>query len=92
MGLLPCGMVYAMLLVTSTLASPLHSALGMVCFGAGTLPALSAVVLGSRAAPAWLRARGTRIAAGLLVAMGVFMLARALLVTPGAAMAHASPP
>ncbi len=83
MGFLPCGLVYSLLLVVSTLPSPLHSALGMVCFGAGTLPALTAVVLGSRAAPRWLRAQGTRIAAALLIAMGLFMLARALLVSPG---------
>ncbi len=84
MGFLPCGLVYAMLLVVASLPSPLHSALGMVCFGAGTLPALTAVVLGSRAAPRWLRAHGTRIAAVLLIVMGLFMLARALLVSPSA--------
>ena len=83
MGFLPCGLVYSLLLVVSTLPSPLHSALGMVCFGAGALPALTAVVLGSRAAPGWLRAQGTRIAGALLIAMGLFMLARALLVSPG---------
>lgn len=91
MGFLPCGLVYTMLLVVSTLPGPLHSALGMVCFGAGTLPALTAVVLGSRAAPTWLRARGTRIAGGLLIAMGVFMLARALLVGPEHVHGHGMP-
>lgn len=81
MGLLPCGMVYAMLLVVSTLPTPVHAAVGMVCFGAGTLPALSFVVLGSRLAPRWLAIRGPRLAAVLLVGIGVFMLSRALLVS-----------
>lgn len=86
MGLLPCGMVYAMLVVVSSLESPLESALGMLVFGAGTLPALSALVLGSRMAPKWLRAHGPRVAALLLIGVGVFMLLRALVVEPG--MAH----
>ena len=80
MGLLPCGMVYAMLMVVSSLPNPLASALGMLCFGAGTLPALTAVVLGSRAMPNWLRNQGTRLAAVLLIGIGLFMMARALLV------------
>lgn len=91
MGFLPCGLVYSMLLVTSALPSPLHGALGMVCFGAGTVPALSAVVLGSRAVPARLRVGGTRVAAAMIVAVGVFMLLRAILVSPGGGHGHAMP-
>jgi len=45
---------------------------------------LSAVVFGSWLAPRWLRAGGTRIAAGFLIATGFFMLARALWVAPAA--------
>ena len=78
MGLLPCGLVYAALLLAATLP-PLYSALGMALFGAGTLPALSALLLGSRFLPPWVRAQGSRWAAALLVAVGLFMLARALL-------------
>ncbi len=80
MGLLPCGLVYTVLLIAATLGSPLHSAVGMICFGAGTLPALSAVVLAGRLAPRWLRAAGSRLAAVVLVGIGLFMLARSLLV------------
>lgn len=87
MGLLPCGLVYAMLVAVSSLPSPLASALGMLAFGAGTLPALSALVLGGQNAPRWLRAQGGRVAAFLVVGVGIFMLARALLVEPG--VAHA---
>lgn len=80
MGLLPCGLVYTVLLIAATLPSPLHSAVGMICFGVGTLPALSAVVLAGRLAPRWLRVHGTRLAALMLVGIGLFMLARSLLV------------
>ncbi len=83
MGLLPCGMVYAMLMVVATLPTPVHSALGMLCFGAGTVPALSVLMLGGGALPRWLRARSPRFAALLLVGVGVLMLVRSLLVHPG---------
>jgi sulfite exporter TauE/SafE len=83
MGLLPCGMVYAVLAMAATLPTPLHSAVAMLCFGLGTLPALSVLVLGTRRLPVWLRAHSLRLVAGWLVATGVFMLLRALLVTPG---------
>ncbi len=83
MGLLPCGMVYAMLVLVATMPTPLHSALGMLCFGAGTVPALSLLMLGGGALPKWLRARSPRLAAALLVGVGVLMLARSLLIKPG---------
>ncbi|MEM7356695.1 MAG: sulfite exporter TauE/SafE family protein, partial [Acidobacteriota bacterium] len=79
MGLLPCGLVYAALLVAATLPTPLHSALGMLLFGAGTLPALSALMLGSRLLPNWARLAGPRLSAAVLVAIGILMLARALM-------------
>jgi len=78
MGLLPCGLVYTALLVAATLSNPLLSALGMLCFGVGTVPALSAVVLGGRLLPRRWRGVGSRLAAALLLAVGLFMLARAL--------------
>jgi hypothetical protein len=88
MGLLPCGLVYAALVVAATLPSPVHSALGMVCFGAGTVPALSALLLGGRLAPAWLRARGHKLAGALLVVAGLLMLARIVLVGAGGHGGH----
>ncbi len=78
MGLLPCGLVYAALLVAANLPNPLTSALGMLCFGLGTLPTLTMVVLGGRLLPLRLRAGGSRLAAGLLLAVGLFMMARSL--------------
>lgn len=79
MGFLPCGLIYAVLVMAATLPTPAHSALAMLVFGLGTLPALSAVLLGSHLVPAGLRAHGTRLVAAVLVGTGVFMLARALL-------------
>lgn len=78
MGLLPCGLVYAALAVAATLPGPAHGALAMLAFGAGTLPALSALVLAGRLWPRRLRLHGTRAAALLLLGVGLFMLARAL--------------
>lgn len=88
MGLLPCGLVYAMLVVVAALPGPLASAGGMLAFGLGTLPALSAVLLAGRLIPRALRVHGTRVAAFVLVAVGCFMLARTLLVSPGAHPGH----
>ncbi len=82
MGLLPCGLVYAVLVLVMTLPSPLASAAGMLAFGAGTLPALTALVAGGGALPARLRARSPRLAAVLLVGVGVFALVRSLLTAP----------
>jgi sulfite exporter TauE/SafE len=77
LGLLPCGLVYAMLAVAVTLPSPLWSALGMATFGLGTVPALSAVVLASRALPRRLRAASPRLVAVGLILVGLFATWRA---------------
>ena len=79
MGLLPCGLVYAMLAVAAALPSPLHAALGMVVFGLGTLPSLSAVLLAGRILPAWLRVHGMRMAAVAVILAGCWMTARTLM-------------
>ena len=82
MGLLPCGLVYAVLLVAATLPNPLHSAVGMVVFGLGTLPSLSGVLLARRVIPPGLRAHGTRLAAVFVILTGAVMLGRTLVATP----------
>lgn len=93
MGLLPCGLVYAALVLAATLPTPAHAAAGMVVFGLGTVPSLSAVLVVGRSAPAWLRLHGARIVGLALIAMGSLMLARALLVTPETGCpAHARAP
>ena len=45
MGLTPCGMVWMALVPAAAIGHPLLSSLGMLCFGIGTVPALSSVVL-----------------------------------------------
>ena len=78
LGFLPCGLVYAMLAVVAALPTPWHAALGMLIFGLGTVPSLTAVLLFGRSIADWVRRHGTRVvAAGLILAGGV-MLARAL--------------
>lgn len=84
MGLLPCGLVYAALVLAATLPTPGHAALGMVVFGLGTVPSLSAVLLVGRTAPAWLRKHGTRVVGVTLILVGCFMLARTWVVRPDA--------
>lgn len=76
MGFLPCGLVYAVLAVTAALPTPWHAAGGMVVFGLGTVPSLSAVLLCSSAIPVRLRAGGMRLAAVMVIVAGAWMAAR----------------
>lgn len=99
MGFLPCAMTYSALWIVTTLPTPLHGALAMVCFGLGTLPALSLVFavaprlgrsLGQRLGPrlAWWASRSHQWAGLLLVAVGLFMLWRACCIDGTAIHAH----
>ncbi len=99
MGFLPCAMTYSALWVVTTLPTPLHGAVAMICFGLGTLPALSLVFaavptvgrsLGQRLGPtyAWWASRSNQWAALLLVAVGLFMLWRACCVDGTAVHGH----
>lgn len=102
MGLLPCGLVYAMLAMVATLPSPAHAAIGMLVFGIGTIPSLTAVLLFGRSISGWVRRHGTRLVAATLIVAGGVMLWRALsspadhaghlgqLGTPGALVAPAT--
>jgi sulfite exporter TauE/SafE len=82
MGLLPCGLVYAMLALAAALPNPFYSALGMAMFGLGTLPALTAVLLTANLIPARLRAHGTQLAGVVIIITGSWMLTRAMTITP----------
>lgn len=83
MGLLPCAMVYGAVLLAATLPHPLLSAAGMLAFGIGTLPSTTAVLLGVRLAPRWLRAHGPRLTASVWIAIGFIILWRAITLDPG---------
>jgi sulfite exporter TauE/SafE len=81
-GLLPCGLVYSSLLVTASSGGPLPGALGMLAFGAGTVPALLVLGLGAgRVRPSSVggaRARQAmaRVAGALIVLVGLQLLLR----------------
>jgi sulfite exporter TauE/SafE len=79
MGLLPCGLVYAMLTICATLPSPMHAALGMVIFGIGTVPSLTAVLISSHLIPPGWRRYSTRIAGVMVIGAGLWMAMRSTL-------------
>lgn len=79
MGLLPCGLIYAMLAVVAGLAGPWRGAMGMVSFGLGTLPSLWAAVWMSHFIPQKLRAHGTTVTAVMVIVAGVWMMGRTIL-------------
>lgn len=89
-GWLPCGMVYSVLLTAMLSGSAVGGALVMLAFGLGTLPMLAGLgLLGARLRNA-MQQRKVRIACGLLVlAFGLFGIARAAGVVPGHGMAPA---
>jgi sulfite exporter TauE/SafE len=77
-GTLPCGLVYGALALSIFLGGAADGALGMLAFGAGTLPALMAAGLAAARARSWLGRRPVRVAAGgLVLAFGAYGLAHA---------------
>ena len=78
-GWLPCGLVYSVLLIAATSASPAGGALSMAAFGIGTMPAMVLSGLGAARLSSFLQRRGTRLGFGLLiVAMGLLTIAMPL--------------
>jgi hypothetical protein len=78
MGLLPCGMVYALLAKAASSGHPLQGWLLMICFGGGTLPVMAAAGLASRL---FEEGRGNfflKMAYVFIVLMGVFTIKRGL--------------
>jgi sulfite exporter TauE/SafE len=75
-GLLPCGLVYSVLLVAATSASEVEGALIMLAFGIGTTPAMLLTGLGAARLAQLMQDRRTRLGAGLLiVTLGILTLA-----------------
>jgi sulfite exporter TauE/SafE len=75
-GLLPCGLVYLMLVPAASLGGPLRGAIGMAAFALGTVPALLLVqALGGTIAP-WVR-RSRRLAAVCFLLAAVALAWRA---------------
>lgn len=59
-GLLPCGLVYSILLTAAAAGTPLYGALVMFAFGVGTLPSMLGMSLAAPTLAAFLSDRWTR--------------------------------
>lgn len=77
-GLLPCGLVYSALLVAASTGGALSGGLGMVVFGAGTLPPLLMVGMGAAAVSVDARQRLIRIAGALIIVVGLQLMLRGM--------------
>ena len=76
-GWMPCGLVYAALVLAAIQADPVQGALIMLCFGFGTLPALLSSGFFAQKLLHFMRANRLRVLLGALVmALGVYALFR----------------
>ncbi|MBT8094374.1 MAG: sulfite exporter TauE/SafE family protein [Gammaproteobacteria bacterium] len=66
-GLLPCGLVYSVLLIAATTTDPVVGALVMLAFGLGTMPAMIATGLSASKLAQFMS--GKRLGAGLLIVL-----------------------
>ena len=82
-GLLPCGLVYTMLLAAGATGRPTAGALLMLVFGLGTLPSMLGMTLMAPALSAFLGEPWTRRLVGIgLLLLAAWSLVLALSVTP----------
>ncbi|MCF8415763.1 MAG: sulfite exporter TauE/SafE family protein [Crocinitomicaceae bacterium] len=77
-GLLPCGMVYVGLMNALIAGSPGQSALAMLAFGAGTLPAMIAVGFAANKINSTFRQRINVIIPYMLTAVGLLIVLRGM--------------
>ncbi len=77
-GMLPCGPVYAMALLAATTQSPWHGGSLMLLFGLGTLPAMLGMGFAFATLSVALRDRLYRMAAALIILIGVQQVLRGL--------------
>ena len=68
-GLIPCGLVYSVLLVAATSGSAVDGAFVMLAFGTGTTPAMLLTGLGAARLAQLMQDRRTRLGAGLLIVL-----------------------
>jgi len=78
-GLLPCGLVYAALALSMAAEDTLTAMLMMAGFGVGTIPAMMAVPSLLRGMTPALRSRALRVAALLLLLVGVTTILRSIM-------------
>lgn len=88
-GLLPCGLVYTMLLAAAAGADPAQGALMMLAFGVGTFPAMFAFSWFSLGGRAWLKARHWRraVGAGALL-LGMWIIVESMTAAYGGHVHH----
>jgi hypothetical protein len=78
-GWLPCGLVYSTLTWSATSASWQQSAIVMMCFGLGTLPALLLTGMFAHQVKVWSQKTAIRnLAALLIIAFGIWTMAWSL--------------
>lgn len=88
-GLLPCGLVYSVLLVAATTAQPADGALVMIAFGLGTTPAMLLTGLGAARLSQLMQQRRTRLGAGLLIViLGLLTITMPVLATLSSGTSH----
>lgn len=88
-GLLPCGLVYSVLLLAATTAEPTSGGLVMVAFGLGTMPAMIATGVSASKLAQFMSSK--RVGVGLLiVALGIATIAMPVmkLSSPADSMQH----
>jgi sulfite exporter TauE/SafE len=74
-GLMPCGLIYSSLAWAATAQSASSSALIMLCFGLGTLPAMLATSFGAAGIQQFLRRRGLKVFIALfLIGSGIWTI------------------
>jgi sulfite exporter TauE/SafE len=74
LGFLPCGVLYAALVVAAAAGAPWRAALGLLAFGLGTMPSLIAIgVTGHLAGRIW-RGRLAALAAPVMLANAALLL------------------
>jgi hypothetical protein len=77
-GLLPCGLVYTVLLTAASTGKPAGGAIAMLAFGAGTLPAMLGLTVAAPALATFLEDRTVRSVIGfallVLALWTVFMM------------------
>lgn len=89
-GLLPCGLVYSILLTASAAGSPLSGALVMFVFGLGTLPSMLGMSLSAPALAALLSDQWTRRFMGIAMILLAILSVTLISINPQSQHHHTS--
>jgi sulfite exporter TauE/SafE len=88
-SLLPCGLIYSMLLLAAMSADPGRGALIMLAFGAGTLPSMFSMSALSGRLQSKISQPAVRIASGVaMAALGIAMILSAVMMGGGGEHGH----